>query len=173
MVAIARARCARSTPPEPQRRQRPAATATIVPVVGCSKVLTMSGLKGSARTAASRWTRSDRPLPSREGRRSRTRAVDPAAVLSGRELGHALADHELDLGDLREIDEAVRFDHGMGTLSITSLITTSIVMPWLAACGPSQIRWPRILREIPDVLRVDPVRRRTSSAHTFAMRPYR
>ena len=71
-----------------------------------------------------------------------------APMLADRELAHPAQDEQLDLGQLGEIDE--RFDvgfsgpHGMGIRSMTSLMTVSVVRPWLAACGPSQMRWPRM-----------------------------
>ncbi len=34
-------------------------------------------------------------------------------------------------------------DHGMAVFSMMSLITASVVSPWLAACGPSHKRWAR------------------------------
>src|SRR6266702_3794690 len=62
-------------------------------------------------------------------------SVKEAPVLADGELAHAAHDQELDLGELRKVHE--RLDvllarpHGMATLSITSLITESVVRPWL------------------------------------------
>ena len=39
--------------------------------------------------------------------------------------------------------QRVAWHHGIGTRSMMSSITVSAVMPWLVACGPSQMRWPR------------------------------
>ena len=162
MVPIARAIAAAiGTPSMPQRVDSDAsATAT---TVGGARLLELADDQraevGQRSTAASRSSTSGRPAASRAGRRSRS--PDPceqAAVLADRELAHPPQDEQLDLGDLRQVDE--RFDvgsrsasigvlrrrstaHGTATRSMTSSITMSAVRPWLAACGPSQMRWPR------------------------------
>ncbi len=76
-------------------------------------------------------------------------AVRAAAMIADRHLAHALEDDELDLGDVRQVDErrdllVVPRPHGIGTRSMMSLMTASVVSPWLAACGPSQMRWLRM-----------------------------
>ena len=72
-------------------------------------------------------------------------AVEEAAMIAQRELAHPLEDDELDLADLRQVDERSDFllprPHGIGTFATTSFTTSSDVRPWLAACGPSQMRW--------------------------------
>ena len=75
-------------------------------------------------------------------------AVEEAAVLAERELAHPLEDDQLDLADLREVDQRCDLllagPHGIGTRATTSFTTSSAVRPWLAACGPSQMRWLRM-----------------------------
>ena len=69
------------------------------------------------------------------------RAVEEARVLADRELAHPFHDAELDLRHVRQGDEG-HLAHGIGVRSMMSAITASVVRPWLAACGPSQMRWP-------------------------------
>src|SRR4029453_18238476 len=97
-------------------------------------------------------------LPAPQADEVEPRPVEQAAMLADRELAHPAKDEQLDFGQLRQVDE--RLDvlfagthltsdfrlltcggHGIGTRSMTSLITRSVVSPWLAACGPSQMRW--------------------------------
>src|SRR3990170_1950522 len=70
--------------------------------------------------------------------------VIQAAMLTHRQLAHPLEDEELDLGDLRQVHQWFAFllpcSHGIATRSRMSLMTRSVVRPWLAACGPSQMR---------------------------------
>jgi hypothetical protein len=71
-------------------------------------------------------------------------AVEEAAMFAERELPHPLQDDQLDLADLGEIDQRrdllLAGPHGIGTRATTSFTTDSAVRPWLAACGPSQMR---------------------------------
>ena len=93
-------------------------------------------------------------LPFAQADEVEPRAVKAAGVLADRELAHPLQDEQLDLGDIRQADERlavvlvgraprrVAASHGIGTRWTTSSMTASVVRPWLAACGPSQMRWP-------------------------------
>ena len=61
------------------------------------------------------------------------------------QLAHPLEDDEFEFRDVREVDEGCQFlvvarSHGTGTRAMTSSITAFVVRPWLAACGPSQMR---------------------------------
>ena len=82
-------------------------------------------------------------------------------MIAHRHLAHPLEDDQLDFGDVGEVDErrdllVVPRPHGIGTRSMMSWMTASVVRPWLAACGPSQMRWLRMYgREVLDVFRVD------------------
>src|SRR5206468_7506426 len=75
-------------------------------------------------------------------------AVKDAPVIADRELAHPLEDHQLDFGELRQVHQRIvglfPASHGIATRSMTSLMTASLVRPWLAACGPSQIRCLRM-----------------------------
>ena len=75
-------------------------------------------------------------------------AVEQAAMLAEGELTHPLEDDQLDLADLRQVDQRgdllLARPHGIGTRATTSFTTSSAVRPWLAACGPSQMRWLRM-----------------------------
>ena len=66
-----------------------------------------------------------------------TGSVREAAMIANRDLAHAPQDQQLDLGDFGHVDERslharilrpVRA-HGMGTRSMMSLITRSVVRP--------------------------------------------
>ena len=117
---------------------------------------------------------------SRRPTKSKPVPVKQAAVLADRELAHPPQDQQLDLGELRQVDERLDVllsrphrnldwsrchessrhvvqhclscfatsrlhpDHGIATRSTTSSMTLSVVSPWLAACGPSQMRWLRM-----------------------------
>ena len=55
-------------------------------------------------------------------------------MIANRDLAHAFEDHELDLGDVRHVDErrdllVVPRPHGTGTRSMMSLMTASGVNP--------------------------------------------
>ena len=71
-------------------------------------------------------------------------ALEHARVIAERELLHAPEDEELDLGDFGQVDEGRRLDspswngHPVDDVVDDHLDGT----PWLAACGPSQTRWP-------------------------------
>src|SRR4029079_6672225 len=83
-------------------------------------------------------------LPVAQPHEIEPRPFERARVTAQGELSHALQDEQLDLGDVRQADErlgGLPVHHGTGTCSMTSLITMSTVTPWLAACGPSQMRW--------------------------------
>ena len=60
-------------------------------------------------------------------------AVKQAGVFADRELPHPLENQQLDLGDFRQVDERLDFllssSHGIGVLSMMSLITASCVRP--------------------------------------------
>src|SRR5207253_2422778 len=108
-------------------------------------------------------------------------SMKEAAVLAHRELAHPLQDEQLDFRDLGQVDELVlltilgrrgqNLHQGIATRSRMSLMTTSTVRPWLAACGPSQMRWLRMYCARSWMSSgYTSVRRRTSSVHTFARR---
>ena len=153
------------------------ATMITLEVVGCSNSRTISGLKlVSDDCGQSMCLEAIAGLPVAQADEVEARAVKHAGVLADRELAHPLEDEQLDLGDLREVDERLDFlfaspqrafsrgrannpervcdrrqpdayeskgdHHGIGVFSMMSLITASVVRPWLAACGPSQRRWP-------------------------------
>ena len=108
MVAIARAIAAAiGTPSTPQRVDSDTSATTItVAVLGCSNSRTMSGLKlvsddcgQSIDEKRSPGCQSRRPTKSKPG------AVEQAAMLADRELAHPLQDEQLDLGDVRQVDE--------------------------------------------------------------------
>src|SRR5262245_37049859 len=66
-------------------------------------------------------------------------------MLSEGQFLHPFQDEQLNLRNLGEIDE--RFGdrtglHETGTRFTMSSINMSTVTPWLAACGPSQMRCP-------------------------------
>lgn len=91
-------------------------------------------------------------------------AVRLAAVVADGDLAQPPQDEQLDLRDVVQAHERGRLlvvarvvqrlracgpgqrwlvaVHGTGTRSMMSLITISVVRPWLAAWGPSQSRWP-------------------------------
>src|SRR5438477_3104687 len=103
-------------------------------------------------------------------------AVKHAAVIADRELAHPVQDAQLNLGEIREVHQRIvgvlAASHGMATRSTTSLMTASVVRPWLAACGPSQMRCLRMWGARSWMSSgYTSVRRRTSSAQTFASRP--
>src|SRR5206468_5987699 len=84
-------------------------------------------------------------LPAPEPGEVEPRAPGAAPVLAHGDFAQAREDHELDLGDVGQVDErrnllVIARPHGIGTRSMTSRMTASVVSPWLAACGPSQTR---------------------------------
>src|SRR6187397_3112647 len=93
-------------------------------------------------------------------------------MLANRHLAHPLQDHQLDFGDVREADIGSVCCHGIGTRSMTSWMTASVVRPWLAACGPSQTRWGSTYGASSWMSSgYTSVRPRSRRAHTFASRP--
>ena len=166
IVAIARAIAAAiGTPSMPQRvDSEPSATAT---TRGGARLLELADDQraevGERRLRpVDRREAVARPA-SRAGRRSRSpvpwNRLRCSPIVNSR---IRLQDEQLDLGELRQVDE--RRLAGLGsaldlaflgrrvrifiresrTRSMMSLITASVVSPWLAACGPSQMRWPRM-----------------------------
>ena len=147
-----RSAAAIGTPSMPQRvDSEPSATAT---TVGGARLLELADDQraevGERRLRpVDRATTVARPA-SRAGRRSRSpvpwNRLRCSPIVNSR---IRLQDEQLDLGDLGQVDErrrrrrCSRRSHGIGTRSTTSSITASVVRPWLAACGPSQMRWPR------------------------------
>src|SRR5437763_7773931 len=73
-------------------------------------------------------------LPIAETDEVETAAVKDAAMVANRELAHPLQDEELDLGQLREVDQRIvallSRSHGIATRSTMSLPTASVVRPW-------------------------------------------
>ncbi len=123
-MPIARAIAAAiGTPSMPQRVDSdPSATTMTLAVLGCSKSRTTSGLKlvsvdcgQSIADSRSPACQSRRPTKSKPG------AVKQAAVLADRELAHPPQDEQLDLGQLRQIDERldVLFARGVAQCGIT------------------------------------------------------
>src|SRR6185295_11632756 len=115
-------------------------------------------------------------LPVAEPDEIESGAVKYAAMIADRELAHPLQDEQLNLREIREVHQRIvallAAPHGMATRSTTSLMTASVVSPWLAACGPSQMRCLRMWGARSWISSgYTSVRRRTSSAHTFARRP--
>ena len=97
---------------------------------------------------------------SRRPTKSKPDAVEQAAVLAQRELAHPLEDDQLDLADLREVDERsdllLAGPHGIGTRATTSFTTDSAVRPWLAACGPEpDAVAEHVGRQVLDVFGID------------------
>ena len=153
-VAIARATAAAiGTPSTPQRVDSDmSAIATTVAVLGCSNSRTTSGEKLVSDDCAQ--SIDEKRSPACQSRRPMKSKPDPCERLRWspmRHLAHPLQDHQLDLGDVGQVDQrrdrpsaAPHRPHGIGTRSTTSWMTASVVRPWLAACGPSQMRWLRM-----------------------------
>ena len=118
-------------------------------MLGCSNSRTIERLKLVSDDCAQSIDEKRSPgLPVAQADEVEPDAVRAAAVLAERDLAHPLQDEQLDLGDVGEVDErrdllVVPGPHGIGTRSMMSWMTASVVRPWLAACGPSQMRWPR------------------------------
>ena len=108
IVPIARAIAAAiGTPSMPHRVDSdPSATTITVAVLGCSKSRTTSGLKlVSVDCGQSIDDRRSPGCQSRRPTKSKPGAVEQAAVLADRELAHPPQDEQLDLGQLRQVDE--------------------------------------------------------------------
>ena len=124
-----------------------------VAVLGCSNSRTIErGEVGQRRLRpVDRREPVARPASRAGPTKSKPVPCEQAAMLADRHLAHPLEDEQLDLGDVGQVDERRRPSpcsasrpHGIGTRSTMSLMTASVVSPWLAACGPSQMRWPRM-----------------------------
>ena len=194
IVAIARAIAAAiGTPSTPQRvDSEPSATTTTLAVLGCSNSRTTSGLK----LVSDRLRPVDRReavagLPVAQADEVEAGAVEQAAVIADRELAHPLQDEQLDLGDLRQVDQrrlvglrsrpAISrswsamtgsssgnrhalddvLDHGVGGQAVAGRVRAEPD----AVAEDVAARGPGCLPDRPRS------RRRTSSAHTFASRP--
>ena len=85
-------------------------------------------------------------LPVAQSDQIEARAVEDAVVRARRVLAHPAQHDQLDVLDLLPAHQPLRDGrrHGMGTRSTMSSITVSTRTPWLAACGASHTRWPRM-----------------------------
>ena len=153
-VAMARATAvAIGTPSMPHRVDREwSATAMTVAVLGCSNSRMMMGAKFVSEDCAQSIDAKRSPgLPVAQADKIEACSMRPAAVIAHRDVGHTPQDEQLDRGDVGQADERGALwrgnlpgGHGIGTRSMTSLMTASVVRPWLAACGPSQMRCERM-----------------------------
>ena len=136
-VATARAIAAAiGTPSMPQRVDSDAsATATTVGVAGLLELADDQRAEvGQRRLRPVDRRHPVARLPVAQADEVEAGAVEHAAVLADRELAHPLQDEQLDLGDLRQVDErrrpscrgSPRDPHGIGTRSMMSSITASV-----------------------------------------------